>query len=362
MMPERIGMHKVSNISQGLVNRKGEILYYHKLMKTSIKSIFNHRKHAVADFKRDLYCMAEYVLFPSGKLLRPIIMLLACEAVGGDATKIIEAAVGSEFGHTASLVHDDIIDKADKRRGKESLNQLFGIENSILCGDLLIFESFLSLARTSNYRIEDRYVVEALKVVSRSCIDMSLGQNIEQKFVYNMNLSPEQYIEIIRYKTASFIRGVAESGAILGGGNEAMIDALRTYGESIGIAFQITDDILDFTGNPKRINKPAGYDFKNGILTLPLILAMEKMDQDQRRELTELFYSQGGRSQFRRLQQKVAENGGLELAADIAIFYATYGKNALSMLPRSRAREDLAVIADFCALRGGGWWGENHEM
>ena len=323
---------------------------YYEMIKSRIHDILMEGKNRQPKEGGELYEMAHYILEGGGKLLRPYLMLLSCEAVGGDPKKIMIAAIGGELGHMASLIHDDIIDGSEVRRGIESIPKKYGINSSILGGDMLIFHSFYSLAETSKFGIPSDRIVRALEIASRACIELSIGENMELHRSSNIHITKEDYLEIIKYKTASSIRGVAECGAILGGGNDEAVSALSIYGENIGMAFQIEDDILDFTGEKEKIKRPVGEDAKNKIITLPIICALKK-NREERKEIEEILASNYSKSGFERLLKVIKRKDGIRDAKKIANKYVSKAKKALAIIPPSDAKEQLIKFADFVVER-----------
>ncbi len=319
----------------------------YEMIKSRIQDILMEGKNRQPKEGGELYEMAHYILEGGGKLLRPYLMLLSCEAVGGDPKKIMIAAIGGELGHMASLIHDDVIDGSEVRRGIESIPKKYGINSSILGGDMLIFHSFYSLAETSKSGIPSDKIVRALEIASRACIELSIGENMELHRSSNIHITKEDYLEIIKYKTASSIRGVAECGAILGGGNDEAVSALSTYGENIGMAFQIEDDILDFTGEKEKIKRPVGEDAKNKIITLPIICALRK-EKEGIEKILECSYS---KNNFERLFKAIKRKEGIKDAKEIANKYVSKAKKALAIIPPSDAKEQLIKFADFVVER-----------
>ncbi|CRK61979.1 Octaprenyl diphosphate synthase / Dimethylallyltransferase / (2E,6E)-farnesyl diphosphate synthase / Geranylgeranyl diphosphate synthase [Alloactinosynnema sp. L-07] len=211
-----------------------------------------------------------HALTPAGKLFRPILLLESALAVGGDPRWVLPAAAGAESGHVASLVHDDIIDDDDIRRGRPAVHAAFGVGDAIVAGDALIFDLFAGLAECHAAGAPADRVVAALAVVSRCGIDLCRGQSLEAEFCASGRFDHDTYLHMVRLKTAALFRAACEGGALLGGGEPRHVLALGHYAQHLGVAFQIRDDLLPYTGSA---GKPDTSDVRNGRLTLPVIIA-----------------------------------------------------------------------------------------
>ena len=196
--------------------------------------------------------ICRYALLPTGKLFRPRLLLESCGAVGGSIEQVIPAAIGSECGHIASLIHDDIIDGDELRRGRASVHNRFGAGDAILSGDMLIFHLFRCLSECYERDVPAPRVVAALRSTAGAGLDLCRGQSLEAEICGNLDCGIAAYIDVARLKTAAFFRGACETGAILGGGTPEQIAALASYGEQLGIAFQIHDDLLCYIGSERR--------------------------------------------------------------------------------------------------------------
>lgn len=248
----------------------------------------------VLDLHRDfhpinpLLQIGDYALAARGKMLRGILLLKACQAVGGTPEQILYAAAGTEYGHLASLVHDDMMDQDEVRRGQPTIWKAYGSDLALLTGDLFIFEAYHSLS-LCRHAIPAERVARTFEVLSRACIDLCLGQAREAQLTGNCSASVSDYIEMIRQKTGSLFRAALESGAILGGGSEEQIVALRTFGDQLGIAFQIIDDLLPYLVQATTLRKPTESDIKNRRITLPILYAFEQGLSDDHCTLRRIF-------------------------------------------------------------------------
>ncbi len=296
--------------------------------------------------------ICHYALVPTGKLIRPILLLDSAMAVGGDVSCVIPAAVGAECGHVARLIHDDIIDGDDLRRGRPSVQHRYGIGDAIVAGDALIFDLFAALAECHSAGAPESRVVAALHAVARAGLDLCRGQSLESELTRNPRFDPEAYLTVARLKTASFFRGACESGAILGGGSTESVAALKRYGDLLGTAFQIHDDLLTYISDSQATGKPQTSDVQNGRLTLPVILAYESA-QPWERELIEraLRGLDDPAHAFANVTDIVARTGAVAAAAERASDLAAQARQTLSGLACTPSRERLDCFAALAIAR-----------
>ena len=285
--------------------------------------------------------LADYLRGSGGKRVRPALTILANYAVGGDGSRYnsIRMATVMEFLHTATLVHDDIIDSADTRRDRPTVNALYGNETAVLMGDWLYMSAFeTSLAERS---------LPILDILTRVTRKMTEGELLQLTTLGKTDISEQQYLDIIQRKTAFLFSACCEVGAILGGANEAEQTALSNYGMNLGMAFQLTDDLLDFTSTDDALGKGAGVDLLGGKVTLPLIylLAQEPSAREMvQTVMTETSYDSIARTE---LHQAVERVGAVDRARLRADEYATAARTALDRLPASEFRESLAAIPTY---------------
>jgi geranylgeranyl pyrophosphate synthase len=214
-----------------------------------------------------------YALATPGKLFRPALLLESARVAGGDVAVVMPAAVGTECGHVASLIHDDIIDGDDMRRGREAVHRRFGVDAAIVAGDALIFDLFLCLAECRDHGAADDRIVAALKIAARSGIELCRGQALEADICERRILDADTYLRMVSMKTAALFRAACQGGAVLVGAPPKWVAALGDYGDHLGIAFQIQDDLLPYIADDAVTGKPALSDIRNGRLTLPIIVA-----------------------------------------------------------------------------------------
>ncbi|CAM3874633.1 polyprenyl synthetase family protein [Kibdelosporangium persicum] len=293
-----------------------------------------------------LAAMCEHALVPTGKLFRPILLLESACAVGGDADVVLPAAVGAECGHVASLVHDDIIDNDDLRRGRPSVQFKFGADNAIVAGDALIFDLFAALAECRHTGARPDRIVAALDVVARCGIDLCRGQSLEAELCERVDFDLDAYLTMVKLKTAALFKGACECGALLAGGEEHMVRALGTYAENLGCAFQIHDDVMSYTRDTDVMGKPDTSDIRNGRLTLPVILAYRTAEPHDRLAITEVLVGQGDPAARRSTLMEILDRtGAINVAAEMARQYCEQAIAALQVLPPTPSRERLASFA-----------------
>jgi octaprenyl-diphosphate synthase len=285
--------------------------------------------------------LGEYLRASGGKRVRPALTILATYAVGGDGSRYnsIRMATVMEFLHTATLVHDDIIDKADTRRKRPTVNALYGNETAVLMGDWLYMSAFeTSLAERS------LPILDILTSVTRK---MTEGEILQLTLLGDASVSEAQYFDVLKRKTAYLFSASCEIGAILGGASEKEQTALRDYGLSLGTAFQLIDDLLDFTSSEEALGKPAGADLLGGKVTLPLIYFRDS--DPQAREMIETVLREGKYSSVKPpdLFEAMMTSGALEKARTRANEYAEDACAALEILPESEYSDSLKALPTY---------------
>lgn len=293
----------------------------------------------------------EYVLSAPGKLLRPLLLLDSCRAAGGDPNLVLPAAAGTEFGHIASLVHDDIMDGDAERRGQPTLHTRNDIPTALLTGDYLIFETFLSYTECNQLGVSADHVLEAIRTLSRTCLEMCQGQALEAEVAGNLATSEATYLELIRLKTASFCRAAARIGACLAAAPDAYVQALANYGTHLGMAFQIMDDILCYDGNASLMGKPVSSDMRNHRVTLPIIYALQSNAAGVRARVAALMDAGDRPEAHAELVKLLHATRALERARAKAYHYTEQARNELDLLPPSDAHDRLVALADIFLAR-----------
>ena len=277
--------------------------------------------------------MVGELIAAGGKRMRPRIALLTFAACGGvEARRVVQAAAASELIHTASLVHDDIIDQSPLRRGRPTLHVAYGIPHALVAGDFLF---------TRGFALAGQLPPEVVQVNADACIALAEGEVLEQRLL-DVEVNEEAYLQIIRKKTAEPIRACAKAGAMLANASPEVVTALGEYGVEVGIAFQIADDVLDIAGDPKETGKVVGQDAKTGVLTLPVGLG----ESDAR-----TFREMARTTDPAELRRALESAGAIEKARAVATKYAERAKARLAVLPPSPAKDELLALADSVVKR-----------
>lgn len=299
-----------------------------------------------------LASICHYALVPAGKLFRPSLLLESALAVGGDAESVLPAAVGAECGHVASLIHDDIIDGDELRRGRPSVPCAYGVAGAIIAGDALIFDLFAGLAECRQAGVSADRVVSALEAVAQAGLELCRGQSMEAELHQSRSLDLGSYLVMIELKTAALFRGACRSGSLLGGGAHEMVQTLSTFGESLGLAFQMYDDLLPYISDTQVMGKPQTSDVKNGRLTLPIILAHNAGQAADRQLIMDALFAPGPAEHgLTALQRVLRDTGAIAAAAEMARSYARLAREALDLLPPTPSRNRLSLIADLAVAR-----------
>jgi octaprenyl-diphosphate synthase len=285
--------------------------------------------------------LADYLRASGGKRVRPALTILSHYAVGGDGSRYnsIRMATVMEFLHTATLVHDDIIDRADTRRNRPTVNALYGNETAVLMGDWLYMSAFeTSLAERS---------LPILDILTRVTRKMTEGELLQLTTLGRSDISEQQYLDIIERKTAFLFSACCEVGAILGGASESEQKALADYGMNLGMAFQLTDDLLDFTSTDDALGKGAGVDLLGGKVTLPLIYLIASEGTASEMVQTVMTAASYDTIPRRELLEAVERVGAIDRARARGDEYAAIARTALDDLPDSEFCESLKAIPTY---------------
>jgi len=284
------------------------------------------------------------ILSAGGKRLRPALLLLAAKARSYSGARGVDLAVAIELIHTTSLIHDDVIDNADMRRGIRSLNSQWGNKASVLAGDHLYSRAVSILTEDGDLDVV-RSIARTVSKMTGSETSQSLSEN-------DLNVTEEEYMSIIAGKTASLMSCACRVGAMLGGTGSSEIGGLGEYGLNLGMAFQLTDDLLDLVGEEETLGKPLGNDIRDGKLTLPFIRAISLADQKDREWMVDAFRSgEVDTAVLSRMGEMVAKYGGIDYTLEKARRYGAACKEGLRSLPESESRASLAMLADYVVER-----------
>ena len=288
--------------------------------------------------------IAEHLVKSGGKRLRPAFLILSAKLCGYDGDAHIPLAGAIEFIHTATLLHDDVIDNAEVRRGNPSANTLWGNEASVLVGDFLFSRSFSMMVEVGDMRV--------LEIVAQATTHLAEGETLELVKTADLETTEDENLELIVQKTASLISAATRVGAVLGGAPPEQEEALAEYGLQVGIAFQLVDDCLDYGGQAEALGKGVGVDLREGKVTLPLIHTLRNCTREERRRIRDVVQAedidQRGLGQVLDLVQKY---GGISYTMGRAREYVERGKEALSLFPPSTEREALLSLADYVLKR-----------
>jgi octaprenyl-diphosphate synthase len=280
--------------------------------------------------------VAQYIISAGGKRLRPVILLLTSGALGyHEAHKYSTAAV-VEFIHTATLLHDDVVDESTLRRGRPTANQNFGNPASVLVGDFLYSRAFQMMVQAGNMRVM-QVLADATNIISEGEVQQLMN-------MHDASLDEEAYLQVIRSKTAILFEASSRLAAILANASPDIEAACAEYGQALGTAFQVIDDVLDYEGNAAEMGKNLGDDLREGKATLPLILAMQRGTSEQR-ELVQKAIETGSVDQLSRVIAIVRETGALEGSRKAAMAEAQRAVNAAKQLPDGHYKDALIALA-----------------
>jgi len=275
-----------------------------------------------------------------GKMLRPALLLLAGRACGDLQDDHLTAAAVVEIIHTASLVHDDVLDQADMRRGLSTVNSMCGNEAAVMLGDFLFSRAFILCSGLHN--------TAALKVIAEAASAVCEGELLQIRNKRNWNLSQQQYLSIISLKTASLIAACCRLGALLAGAPAEAAESLATFGHKLGMAFQITDDLLDLLGEESQTGKRLGKDLEQGKLTLPLI---HHISNARSTRLLRIIENYNSATHLPELTRLLDETGSIDHACRLARDFSQQAIKAIEHLPETEAKQRLRDIAAFVAER-----------
>lgn len=286
--------------------------------------------------------IAEYIISAGGKRIRPVLVLLIANAYGYQGKHHFDLAAIVEFIHTATLLHDDVVDESSLRRGRQTANAMFGNAASVLVGDFLYSRAFQMMVSIQSMRVM-QILADATNVIAE-------GEVLQLLNMHDPDVSEERYLQVIRSKTAKLFEAAAEIGALIAGANDAQISAAGEYGRSIGTAFQLIDDVLDYSGNADDIGKNVGDDLREGKPTLPLIYLM-KNGSDAERQLVRTCIEQGDESQFNAILQAITDSGALEYTRNKAMTAAELARQSVADLPESAYKSALLALTQFAVTR-----------
>lgn len=285
--------------------------------------------------------ISEYIVAGGGKRLRPAVLLLMARALGSADDRPVHLAAVIEFIHTATLLHDDVVDESDLRRGRSTANSIFGNAASVLVGDFLYSRSFQLMVEAGNERV--------MRIMADATNRIAEGEVLQLLNVHDPSVNEDRYFEVVERKTATLFEAGARIAAVVAGASAAVEEGCASYGASVGKAFQIIDDVLDYAGNSEAIGKRLGDDLREGKMTLPLIHALRCATPAQRDFVTAAVRE--GRGDFAAIARIVTENGSLEYSRVLAEQEARNARSSIQDLPQTIFKDSLLHLTDFAIDR-----------
>ena len=286
--------------------------------------------------------VAEYIINSGGKRLRPALALLSAGVFGEIKAQHHTLAAVVEFIHTATLLHDDVVDESSMRRGRATANTMFGNAASVLVGDFVYSRAFQMMVSVQNMRVME-ILAEATNIIAE-------GEVLQLLNIHDADVTDEAYLQVIHYKTAKLFEAATRLGAIINNASAKDEAAMAEYGMRLGTAFQLIDDVLDLSGDSTNIGKNLGDDIAEGKPTLPLLYAMRKGNETQR-TLIRKTIEQGGLEDFSAIIQAVKDTGALDYVRDVAKNEAQLACQAIAHLPSNQYREAMVALAEFSVSR-----------
>ncbi|SEW15324.1 polyprenyl synthetase family protein [Luteibacter sp. 329MFSha] len=286
--------------------------------------------------------IADHIIAGGGKRLRPMLHVLAARAAGYEGAEHAKLAAIVEFIHTSTLLHDDVVDESDMRRGRKTANALWGNAASVLVGDFLYSRSFQLMVELDDMRI--------MRILADTTNTIAEGEVLQLLNIGNADVDEAAYLAVIERKTAVLFAAATELGGVLGGLPVEQVAALRRYGMELGYAFQIADDLLDYVSDAETLGKNIGDDLAEGKPTLPLIYAMQSADDEQLKSLRHAI-EHGGLDSLDRIVAAIRDSGALDRTHAKAVAHAAAAREALTALPPSPHRDALAALADYSVER-----------
>jgi octaprenyl-diphosphate synthase len=288
--------------------------------------------------------LAAHLIDAGGKRIRPLITLAAARLLGGGGDGPRKLAAAVEFIHSATLLHDDVVDVSSMRRGKEAANVLWGNSSSVLVGDFLFARSFNLMVETGD--------IQVLDILARAASVIAEGEVMQLAAANDADTTRERYMEIVTAKTAALFAAAAKAGAIAAGRPGAEAEALETFGRELGLAFQLVDDALDYGGLAAAMGKNAGDDFKEGKVTLPVVFAREAGDEAERAFWRRVMSGERNDDDFHRAVSLIRRHDAIAKTLDAARAHGAAAEAALQSLPANAYRDALRDLPDFVIARG----------
>ncbi|WP_132579564.1 polyprenyl synthetase family protein [Paralcaligenes ureilyticus] len=285
--------------------------------------------------------IGDYIVGAGGKRMRPALLMVVAKALGyqGDNHHLLAAVV--EFIHTATLLHDDVVDESDMRRGRHTANAVFGNAASVLVGDYLYSRSFEMMVETNTMAV--------MSILSEATTVIAEGEVLQLMNVHDPDISLDRYLQVVRFKTAKLFEASAQVGAVIAHATSEQRAAAAAYGRHIGTAFQLIDDVLDYSGDVHTLGKNVGDDLREGKATLPLIRVMETGSPAQKQLIQEAI--KAGEADFAAVAQAIHDTGALDYTRQAAVAEAGLARRAIAAYPPSAYRETLLKFCAFAVER-----------
>ncbi|SHE43258.1 heptaprenyl diphosphate synthase [Seinonella peptonophila] len=312
-------------------------------MKKNLREIETGLFEALKSDHIELQEASHHLLHAGGKRIRPVFVLLSGQFGSPSFAQLKSIAIVLELIHMATLVHDDVIDNAETRRGKPTVKAKWDNRIALLSGDYILACALQELCKFQDQRIH--------RVLSHEMLEMCRGEIEQIRDLYQAELTIHRYLQRIKRKTALLIMVSCQLGAMVSQTSEQVEQVLRSYGYYIGMAFQMIDDILDFTGTDKELGKPAGSDLKTGNVTLPVIYALKHLDPVKRKQIVDYLAHKGQSDNLTEVLEIVKTSGGIEFANQLANRYLHKALAVLDKLPKQKERDSLQRIAEFIVKR-----------
>ncbi|MEK6987656.1 MAG: polyprenyl synthetase family protein [Candidatus Thermoplasmatota archaeon] len=288
--------------------------------------------------------IATYVIAAGGKRIRPTVTLLAFQALGGkDVRQAIDLATALELIHSATLIHDDINDGGEMRRGRVAAYKRFGLQNALVTGDFLFVKAF---------GIGGKFDADIVELTANACVALAEGEIAQKRHAFDLDVTRDEYLDIIRRKTALAIMAGAKIAGLLAGARLEDVEAVGDYGLNLGLAFQIIDDVLDVIGDEVRLGKPAGTDIKEGNVTLPVIHALNNGSAIDKAELARIIAKRRKPEEdVRKALAMLRVSGAVEKARADARQFGQLAKDAIQPLPDGESKRNMIRLVDFVLSR-----------
>lgn len=291
--------------------------------------------------------VSDHTLSAGGKRLRPAFVILAGKAINPnvDESRLRKLGACMEIIHMATLVHDDVLDNSPTRRGKPTASAKFGNIAAIMSGDVFLAKAMLLLAQDGD--------LEIIRLVSEAVCEIAEGEVLEIEARNDFDLTHEHHLEILRMKTAAFIRCCVQIGAVAAGATKAQVAAIGKYGEDVGLAFQIADDLLDYRGDKARTGKPIATDFREGQATLPLIYLKEKLSDAELQIARKRFGGSVNEDEIRMICDWMSTRGAFDRSEKLANEYIESAQASLALIPDGEAKDMMLAVSEYVLARQG---------